>query len=785
MANTKVTGDVIANGTISTVHLADDAITAAKLDSTATGITFADLTVDTDTLYVDAANNRVGIGTGSPTQGKVDILDAGDYDAHTGHGLTINSNANNAFTSMYMGADDSVDAAYIQSAGRNTSFTSKKLLLNPNGGNVGIGTTSPDYKLEIESTSDADLVSIKSTAIANNTQMRLGISGNDSVISGTGGSTGNLVFKTYGSERMRIDTSGNVGIGSVDADSKFKVELNPSGTVLAGLRIGYNSTSANIFDADTQYFRNGAGTIDRMRIDSSGQVGIGTTTPNAKLDILGASSDQLRLRTAESEEYKIGRNSSTGLLEFYGTQSGYTGYVFGGVDGERMRINSVGDIILKDYANIYASTNNSTVNSGIYFGGTDNTLRFYTSNDEKMRIDSGGNLNILNATATNSKTIGITNAAGTTGWTFGNGVTANAHQFVIYDNTAGSPRMLINSSGNVGIGTTSPESELHIKKSEATCTLTIEGGKSSVTAVGEVNSELNFGSNDPSATGDIGGSIKSITEFSNGAYVGMGFYTAQQGRTPVLKEAMRIDYAGNVGIGTDSPSVALDVTGEISSSNDINAGGKFVCANFGSDKKIAFRRTGGNNLSIEHDSGRLYFYNESTSNPLLTMLNGGNVGIGTTSPQSKLDARGALMVGSAAEDGNFSSTTATGMSNAESGVLEITQGWVGSASSGDTVVFRYDATQWKSWGLEWNFMSTNGMSSGFIGGYNNNSTGHSNVIHNNAHGVTVSFSNSIQNNIITFTFTALGTHPMASFRYYQSGGDGRPYPSKASITINS
>ena len=87
-------------------------------------------------MRIDSSGN-VGIGSSSPTQGKVDILDAGDYDAHTGHGLTINSNANNAYTSMYMGADDSVDAAYIQSAGRNTSFTSKKLLLNPNGGNEG------------------------------------------------------------------------------------------------------------------------------------------------------------------------------------------------------------------------------------------------------------------------------------------------------------------------------------------------------------------------------------------------------------------------------------------------------------------------------------------------------------------------------------------------------------------------------------------------------------------------------------------------------------------------
>ena len=90
----------------------------------------------------------VGIGA-APLQGKLDILDAGAYSAHTGHGVAINSNASNAYTSMYMGADDSVDAAYIQSAGRNTSFTTKKLLLNPNGGNVGIGNTTAYSRLDV------------------------------------------------------------------------------------------------------------------------------------------------------------------------------------------------------------------------------------------------------------------------------------------------------------------------------------------------------------------------------------------------------------------------------------------------------------------------------------------------------------------------------------------------------------------------------------------------------------------------------------------------------------
>jgi hypothetical protein len=89
-------------------------------------------------------------------------------------------------------------------------------------------------------------------------------------------------------------------------------------------------------------------------------------------------------------------------------------------------------------------------------------MNFRTNDNDRMRITSSGNVTILNATSTDSKSIGITNSSGTTGWTFGNGVLSNTHQFVIYDNTAGSSRMLINSSGNVGIGTASPSEILTI-----------------------------------------------------------------------------------------------------------------------------------------------------------------------------------------------------------------------------------------------------------------------------------------------------------------------------------
>ena len=132
----------------------------------------------------------------------------------------------------------------------------------------------------------------------------------------------------------------------------------------------------------------------------------------------------------------IGESSpSTPLHVKHATTNGVAIFESGDADG---------GIALKD---------NST-SANVFLLASGNDFYAQTNGSERMRIDSSGKvsvktngLNLENASATSSRAFSITNASGTTGWTFGNGVLGSSHQFVIYDNSAGAGRMLIDSNG--------------------------------------------------------------------------------------------------------------------------------------------------------------------------------------------------------------------------------------------------------------------------------------------------------------------------------------------------
>jgi hypothetical protein len=97
-----------------------------------------------------------------------------------------------------------------------------------------------------------------------------------------------------------------------------------------------------------------AGTANKF----TGCVAIGSSNPTHKLQI---SLDGYNTRISDSTNgygYNIGRSTTDGLLYFYGDQTVYTGYVFSGVDGERVKISSTGNLVIN------ATTSSSTTTSG-------------------------------------------------------------------------------------------------------------------------------------------------------------------------------------------------------------------------------------------------------------------------------------------------------------------------------------------------------------------------------------------------------------------------------------
>jgi len=202
------------------------------------------------------------------------------------------SNTTFATTSGYLTIDPASTTTIFSIAG------TERMRLTTTG--LGIGTTSPSQKLQIAG----------NILISNGAWFGFGTA-NERI---SGDSTGFMQFFASGAERIRIDTTGQVGIGTTTPTQKLQVVGNA--LVSNGGWFGFGDTNQRIVGDNTGFLQFFAGGTEQMRLTSTG-LGIGTSSPNASA-ILDAQSTTkgVRMPNMTTTQKNAISSPAAGLMVF-------------------------------------------------------------------------------------------------------------------------------------------------------------------------------------------------------------------------------------------------------------------------------------------------------------------------------------------------------------------------------------------------------------------------------------------------------------------------------------
>ena len=460
-------------------------------------------------------NGRVGIGTSSPNA----LLEVYGGDIR----LRSTSNGANGFLTFVN--TSGVVASSIYNYNGLLSLN-EQLIINNSSGNVGIGTSSPAYTLAVNGTGVQIIgAGTASLYLADGTyQTSITSAGNTIRFNGD-----------TGTERMRIDSSGSVQIRGDSTDATFTsagqlaIKRSSSDPVLsfhanAGSQIGniqmQASGTCSISVAVAQPLAFNVNGSERMRIDSSGNVGIGTSSPAYKLVVIDTANAKQQITFSDNATYfgSISHNSGTGQNEYRTEAGGGHGWFIGtSTTTANMILDPSGNLILNSATPAYLAN---------------------TSNLAQISINRSPSTGaIFNA----SQSAAFINIDGVSGGSSIQFATATAN------NTQPSEAMRINSSGNVGIGTSSPTSFGGFK--------TLELANSSGNAISLVT-----GTSVIAQT--IASNTNSLVYTGTRSNHGLVFTTNDT-------ERIRLDTSGNLGIGTSSPSAVLDVEKAVGAEGEI------------------------------------------------------------------------------------------------------------------------------------------------------------------------------------------------------------------------
>ena len=721
LSSENITGNITVSGTgtfAGDITLDDDLNFTtngfADISNTGTGAMRFKPSSQTLALTLTNANaafeGKVGIGTTSPAR-ELEVQGGGNVYIRVTASTDNDSAALELKNTQEMwtirNEDTNADALHFNSDG------GTKMVIET-GGNVGIGETSPNEKLHVnggtanvvanfESTDAKAYISFKDSSTTNTDTVFLGAEGN------------NMTFYagSASSERMRIDSSGNVGIGEASPDSLLTVggdftattakptvsvsDMTNGGSLgIRGLSpiLAFDKTASGVpkilMDGGGLEFKDGTldsqGSVD-LKIDSSGNVGIGKSTSltSHRLSILkGGSNQQLGLYYDETNVAMFGARSNGDAQIYAWNGSSYRNILLGvdgsstggnvgiGTDspssGAKLDVNGSLAIANTGQLNLTRTLNTNNLWYGMRYDNNEVQIYTYYPSDRSitfntvsggtgittqlMKIEAGGNVGIgtdspsnkLDVFAANNyEGIALTDSDETLWNILKSGSSVNTSYFNMFSEGVTKVRIHADNvsyfnGGNVGIGTTSPTlGKLQVAGSGYFGP--VGTGNATTKAEMQSNAVLRLKPHDNNSTN------MNFAQVNGGG--GMGIQVTNGPGTANWDIALS-PFGGNVGIGTTSPAEKLTIDGTVSGAyvRISNAGSGDVSSGYmiynGSnlDFNVYTNPTFGNTTLLTREALAI----RAGGSERMRIDSSGNVGIGTTSPSYPLDINGNMAI---------------------------------------------------------------------------------------------------------------------------------------------
>jgi collagen type VII alpha len=581
-------------------------------------------------LFVNS-NGDIGLGTSSPDvfgrfyTRAIGLSSSGStslqINAATGSNAIIDLGVNSARTA---GITSNVSETQF------TTLTATPIIVGTNGGErvritsaglVGVGTSSPSQTLHVSGGALANNWLVPST-----TGYFYDSTGQNGIYiyGSTNGSTPNILsFNTNGTERLRVDASGRVGIGT--SSPSQLLHLNKAGSSCE-MRIASSSADFLIQAGDAGddglHFYDMTNTAYRMMISNAGNVGIGTISPGNLLHVSGTGTVCQLASSNNNNLINLKGNGATNGV-WLGTTSSDDFVISSGASvTERARIDSSGRLLVgtstvtgfqTGVKHIFmdgGGASYSSVSIGNPGGAADNTdinltawtgsgSNFYTS---KIRQVGDGSL-VFHTQASSSA----------------NGAGSPVERLTIASNG----NILVPSGGNLGINGASPQSPLDVISNASSYGISLRGRSA------DNSSQLRFAANNH---GSVYAALESAPTYLAAQVNGI--------------ERLRITSAGLVGIGSSSPgsllelsSAATSAAGGVTVTNTNTAGYSSVqLKNTGASGRTYTLALGGNTSAFP---GSVYLYDDTAGATRFLIDSSGRLGIGNTDPGTLLTIGGS------------------------------------------------------------------------------------------------------------------------------------------------